>query len=86
MNKFVIALLVTLTLTMTFAVPVSADQPDEPGAFGKDFSDTAQAFEYGLSTIIQDIHRVTESQDKAPGEVINWVLEEFYDIPPSHTP
>ena len=86
MKKFVIGLLVALTLTMMFAVPVLADQPAEPGAFGKAWSNAAQGLEHGISTIIQDVHHQAEVQEVPPGEVINWTLEFIGGIPPAHTP
>ena len=85
MKKLLIALVVAAILSVVFAVPVSADQPDNPGSFGEQQSLTAQHFQ-GLSEWTQDIFRIAESMELAPGGVINWILEVHHGMPPAHTP
>ena len=56
MKKLAIALLVALTLTVMFAVPVLADQPNVPGELGRAISSTAQNSEKGFSGMVHEGH------------------------------
>ncbi len=86
MKKLLIALLVTAVLAVAFAVPALADQPDDPGGFGKAMGEEAQSGEFGLSTMIHEAQDFGESEGITLGEQVTMALEILFGIPPAHTP
>ncbi len=85
MKKFIVVLLVALTLTAMFAVPVLADQPEEPGLFGKAVSSEAQNGEKGFSGTVHVLQEDADSQGITFGNLMK-SAHEFLGIPPGHTP
>ena len=85
MKKLAIVLLVALTLTAMFAVPVLADQPEEPGLFGKAVSSEAQKGEKGFSGMVHIGQQDADSRGITYGNLIK-LAHEFVGIPPGHTP
>ena len=92
MKKILIAILAVIALSLAFAVPAFADQPDNPGCYGERVSDQTPAgddIDPGDNTRADRVHASIE-KNKAEGSNLGQSIKTkahvSCGIPPKHTP
>ena len=89
MKKIAIAVTVVVALTLAFAIPAFADQPENPGSYGERVSGQAHEEKGSGDHRSERIHNAIETarlEGTNLGQKIKAAHESVCGIPPGHTP
>lgn len=85
--KALLAITLAMILLVALAVPVLADQPENPGSFGQEVRTEAQNDEGpGISPEVQFLQAWAEEEGTTMGQLLKSFLRTEFGIPPKHTP
>ena len=85
--KVLVAIMLTVVLLVAFAVPVFADQPENPGFFGEMHRESAQNEDGpGVSPEVHQGQADANQDGTNLGQAIKFVKTLYCGIPPKHSP
>ena len=86
-KKLLFVMILIAILSLAFAAPAFADQPQSPGGFGEHVFGLAQDENGpGFSPEVKAGMEMAETMGKSFGQFIHGSVLDEFDIPPRHTP